>query len=70
MTSTAQILVKVAALTEEQRQQVVAFLRQFEAPRRLPLIDPYGMFAGQETTEEDIAEARREMWGIFPREDF
>jgi hypothetical protein len=30
----------------------------------------YGMWAGLvDISEEDIAEARREMWGNFPRED-
>ncbi|HNS52782.1 MAG TPA: hypothetical protein PKO09_16570 [Anaerolineae bacterium] len=28
-----------------------------------------GLWRGLDTTEEDIAEARREMWGGFPRED-
>jgi hypothetical protein len=37
-----------------------------------PLHDPYGLLADNPTgiTEEDIAEARREMWGNFPRDDF
>ena len=28
-----------------------------------------GLWRGLDITEEDIAEARREMWGGFPRED-
>jgi len=28
-----------------------------------------GLWRGLDITEEDIAEARREMWGSFPRED-
>jgi hypothetical protein len=28
-----------------------------------------GLWRGLEITEKDIAEARREMWGSFPRED-
>lgn len=28
-----------------------------------------GIWQGLNITEEDIAEARREMWGNFPRED-
>ena len=28
-----------------------------------------GLWRGQEITEQDIAQARREMWGNFPRED-
>lgn len=29
-----------------------------------------GMWQGLDITDEDIAEARREMWGNFPRDDF
>lgn len=28
-----------------------------------------GLWKGLDLTEEDLAEARREMWGNFPRED-
>ena len=28
-----------------------------------------GLWQGLDITDEDIAEARREMWGNFPRED-
>ena len=36
-----------------------------------PLFNPEGMWAGQNTdiSPQDIAEARREMWGKFDRED-
>jgi hypothetical protein len=33
---------------------------------RTPIL---GMWQGVSITDEDIAEARREMWGNFPRED-
>lgn len=29
-----------------------------------------GIWQGLNITDEDIAEARREMWGNFPRDDF
>jgi hypothetical protein len=29
----------------------------------------YGLWSDVSVSEEDIAEARREMWGNFPRED-
>jgi hypothetical protein len=29
-----------------------------------------GLWQGVNISEEDIAEARREMWGNFPRDDF
>ena len=42
------------------------------APKGLIILGfPSNQFGGQEPgTEEEIAEARREMWGNFPREDF
>ncbi len=36
-------------------------------PAERPLLR--GLWKGHDTTEEDIAEAREEMWGSFPRED-
>ncbi|HEX8683129.1 MAG TPA: hypothetical protein VF707_12495 [Ardenticatenaceae bacterium] len=35
----------------------------------IPRKSLYGLWKGINITEEDIAEARREMWGNFPRED-
>ena len=70
MTIAGQVLTKLSALSEEQQRKVLEFIETLAPPPRPPLIDPYGMFAGQDTTEEEIAEARREMWGNFPREDF
>jgi hypothetical protein len=36
---------------------------------RKPRQSLYGLWAGVQISEEDIDEARREMWGNFPRED-
>jgi hypothetical protein len=46
----------------------VEFLRVHAAPKR-PLRDVAGLFKGFDISPEDIDEARREMWGAFPRED-
>jgi hypothetical protein len=46
-----------------QIEQVVAAFQP--VPRKSLL----GAWAGVDISEEDIAEARREMWGNFPRED-
>ena len=34
-----------------------------------PRVSMRGLWQGVNITDEDIAEARREMWGNFPRED-
>jgi hypothetical protein len=41
------------------------------APGNVPLRSSAGLWAdlGFDITDEDIAEARREMWANFPRED-
>lgn len=51
-------------------EEVMATLRhdlteQPQTPRK-PL---YGIWSDVRVTEQDIDEARREMWGNFPRED-
>lgn len=47
----------------------VEFLSQKSSERR-PLFNPEGLWAGQGTniSPEEIAEARREMWGKYDRE--
>lgn len=70
MTVATQVMLKLQTLPEVQQRQVLEFIEKMQPPPRPPLIDPYGMFAGHDTTEEEIAEARREMWGNSPREDF
>lgn len=51
----------------------IAFLRSRsgrDVPQEKRIVKLGGLWAGTpEITEEDIAEARREMWGNFPRED-
>ena len=70
MTIATQVILKLQTLPEDQQRQVLEFIEQLPSrppPARTPL---YGLFKGFDTTEEEIAEARREMWGKFPREDF
>jgi Protein of unknown function (DUF2281) len=67
------VIAKLRSLPPEKRQEVLDFV-EFLAQRALPKQPRRsleGMFAdlGVHITEEDIAEARREMWGNFPRED-
>ena len=67
------VLKKLRILPPERQREVldfVEFLEQKSAPKH-PRRSPKGLWAdfGVDITEEDIAEARREMWGNFPRED-
>ena len=43
--------------------------RELEAVRPVPRKSLRGLWRDLGITEEEIAEARREMWGSFPRED-
>lgn len=70
MTTATRVYLKLNKLSEQQQREVLAFIEKLPPVPKKPLIDPYGMLAGYDTTEEEIAEARREMWGIFPRGDF
>lgn len=67
------VMEKLGALDPLQQREVldfVEFLHQKKAKKR-PLRSVEGLWAGLgiDITEEDIAEARREMWANFPRED-
>ena len=43
--------------------------RELKTGRSIPRKSLRGLWRGLDITEEEIAEARREMWGNFPRED-
>ncbi len=74
MTVEEVLMEKIKVLPMNRKQEVLdfaEFLEQKEAnpkPRR----SLEGIWADLDVniTEEDIAEARREMWGNFPREHF
>ena len=66
------VLEKLRKLPPEKQKVVLEFvesLKEKDGPRE-PLRSLRGLWAdlGIEITEEDIAEARREMWGNFPRD--
>lgn len=68
------LLEKFRQLPIEKQQEVLdftEFIQQKLAPKR-PLKSIKGLWADLKVdiTEEDIKEARQEMWGNFPREDF
>lgn len=73
MSTESSVIEKILSLTPEQQRDVLEYVEQMlqsgsaNPPRRSML----GIWAdlGVKISEEDIAEARREMWGNFPRED-
>lgn len=72
MTIEEMVLQKLRQLPPEKQKEVLDFIESLKAkdgPRR-PLRSLRGLWAdlGVDITEEDIAEARREMWGNFPRD--
>lgn len=69
MTIATQVVLKLQTLPEEQQRQVLEFIEQLPPAPQQPRIGLYGLFQGFDTTEEEIAEARREMWGNSPPED-
>jgi hypothetical protein len=60
-------------LPPEQQREVLNFARSLasKAPEKQPLRSIRGLWRDLNITitSEDIDEARREMWGNFPRED-
>ncbi len=67
-----QVLEKLRDLPPEKQREVLDFvdsLKEKNGPKtpRRSLLGLWSDF-GIEITEEDIAQARREMWGKFPRD--
>ncbi|MGB2622431.1 MAG: DUF2281 domain-containing protein [Candidatus Acidiferrum sp.] len=72
MTIEQQVLEKLRDLPPEKQKEVLDFvdhLKENSAPKP-PLKSLRGLWKDLNfhVTEEDIAEARREMWGNFPRD--
>jgi hypothetical protein len=71
MTLEEQVLQKLRELPPERQEEVLVFVNHLReksgnGPRRSLL----GLWSDLDVkvSEEDIAEARREMWGTFPRD--
>lgn len=73
MTTWEIIAEKAKELPPEKQLRVLDFLESLSkrTVKKKPLRSPAGLLKdlGINLSEEDIAEARREMWGNFPRED-
>lgn len=72
MTVEEKVLQTLRELPQEKQEQVLGYAESLKAgsgPKR-PRRSLEGLWAdlGVDITEEDIAEARREMWGNFPRD--
>ncbi len=67
------VLEKLLKLPVDKQKEVLDFVESLamKAVYRHPRRSPKGLWAdlGVNISPEDIAEARREMWGGFPRED-
>lgn len=67
------VLEKLLKLPVDKQKEVLDFVESLEkkAVHRRSRRSPKGLWAdlGVSISPEDIAEARREMWGGFPRED-
>lgn len=63
---------KMRELPPDKQKEVLEYVESLQAQNqsRRPLDSLAGLWAnrGIDITEEDIAEARREMWGNFPRQ--
>lgn len=70
MTTAMQIVLKVQTLPEDQLQQVLEFIDKLPPTPSPPRVELYGLLKGYDITDEEIAEARREMWGNSPGDDF
>lgn len=67
------VVAKLRELPEDKQQEVLDFVSGLApAKPNRPRKSLRGLWAGQgiSISEEDIAEARKEMWGNFPREHF
>jgi hypothetical protein len=67
MSPATQVAVELNAAAQK---QVLDFISQLPVSPPQARVGLYGLFHGLDTIEAEIAEARREMWGQFPREGF
>ena len=66
------VAAKLRELPADKQQEVLDFASSLGTKKKRPLKSGYGLWKdlGISISEEDIAEARKEMWGNFPREQF
>ena len=66
------VVAKLRELPADMQQEVLDFASSLGTMKKRPLKSLYGLWAGHgiDISEADIAEARKEMWDNFPREQF
>jgi hypothetical protein len=66
------VVAKLRELPAEKQREVLDFASSLGTKEKRPRKSLYGLWKdlGVSISEEDIAEARKEMWGDFPRERF
>jgi hypothetical protein len=73
MTVEQQVLEKLRELPLQKQEEVLAYINRLqEKGRQRPRRSLAGLWAdlGINVSEEDISQARKEMWGNFPRDVF
>lgn len=74
MTSEEVLLEKIKVLPPNLRQEAIHFIEflQSKVQKNTPRVSLEGIWADMDVnlTEEDIRDARKEMWQNFPREHF
>lgn len=70
MTIEEKVVETLRELPPEKQQEVLEFVASLKTSTVTPLRSLQGLRADLDIdiTEEDISEARREMWGNFPRD--
>ncbi len=71
MATSGKLFEKIKSLPPAKRREVEAFVESLRPPAApMPLKSLKGLWKNLDIhiTEEDIAQARREMWGNFPRD--
>ena len=66
------VIARFRELTPERQQEVLDFVNFLGTKTKRPRKSMRGLWKnlGISFSEEDIAKARKEMWGSFPREQF
>jgi hypothetical protein len=70
MTVEQQVLEKLRGLPPQKQEEVLAYISRLQENTGRPRRSLSGLWAdlGVNVSEEDISEARREVWGNFPRD--
>ena len=70
MTVEQRVMEKLRELPLQKQEEVLAYISRLQEETRRPRRSLAGLWAdlGVNVSEEDISQARQEMWGNFPRD--